>query len=206
MAFPPVSAISLRTDDPNGRRDVGGEPWTSRFYVREEVPLTHQNVAARQACEEAGMFWSSRDRACVDDPTIAIRAALGDRPAVFQPRESPQMFWVFQDYVTRDEDRASCDDTCELYGAACADDLPGVTFDDSLMNDMFGQLGAPCNSIEQGAWRFVNPTRTEGGQCYRPPDSQESRRASRTWCEGTAEVEITRWDTPAGRLCACSLG
>ena len=63
--------ISLRTDDPNGRRDVGGEPWTSRFYVREEVPLTHAILAAMQACEEAGRFWMRRDQECVDTPPCA---------------------------------------------------------------------------------------------------------------------------------------
>ena len=58
--------ISLRTDDPNGRRDVGGEPWTSRFYVREEVPLTHELLAAMQACDEAGRHWNRAGQACVD--------------------------------------------------------------------------------------------------------------------------------------------
>ena len=63
------------TYDPDGRRDVGGAPWTSRFYVREETPLTHEILAAMQACEEAGRFYSIDEAACTDCPGAMVDGA-----------------------------------------------------------------------------------------------------------------------------------
>ena len=56
------------TYDPNGRRDVGGDPWTSRFYVREEVPLSRAILNEIGSCEASGRFWDRDQMECVDEP------------------------------------------------------------------------------------------------------------------------------------------
>ena len=71
------------TYDPDGRRDVGGEPWTSRFYVREEVPLTREILAEMSACaEREGYSWAPRTQTCEEcDCSVCedsdVRADLG---------------------------------------------------------------------------------------------------------------------------------
>eukprot|EP01052_Picozoa_sp_SAG31_P052239 SAG31_NODE_12804_length_915_cov_1.337010_1_plen_281_part_10 len=57
----------------DGTYDRGGRriqnPWTSRFFVREQNPLTHEILAAMTACTEAGRIY--HDGQCVDRPPCA---------------------------------------------------------------------------------------------------------------------------------------
>ena len=88
----------MRTDDPNGRRDVGGEPWTSRFYVREEVPLTQEVLAAMQACQGADRFWSTLARACMDAPSYCADNMCTDSPSEIEPERLEGAPWVLYMY------------------------------------------------------------------------------------------------------------
>jgi hypothetical protein len=43
--------------------------WSSRFFVREETPLTPELIAAESTCEAiAGRYFSRRDISCQDRP------------------------------------------------------------------------------------------------------------------------------------------
>jgi hypothetical protein len=66
------------TYDRNGRRDVGGQPWTSRFYVREATPLTQAEIAQRDSCESLGQFWDFTNRACAEYPPHDCDATTSD--------------------------------------------------------------------------------------------------------------------------------
>eukprot|EP01050_Picozoa_sp_SAG11_P029887 SAG11_NODE_8600_length_997_cov_0.713808_1_plen_270_part_01 len=63
------------TYDMSGRRMSDGDPWTSRIFVCEETPLTHEVLAAMAACEASGRVYIQADQSCVESTALCMASS-----------------------------------------------------------------------------------------------------------------------------------